>query len=346
MGSGAAARCTSHLRRPRLTRGLWKVERGHKRSPAHCKIMLDSKPFTLHSPAFRLCSIFLPLFFVAIAPPLQAQTAATPTAASSASLPQTASIIEREQARLRSDSVEERIDAVLRLGALARPDAARAAALALEDSSPRVRAVATRALRALPATEAARLLLGLLDDRDEFVRQEAAYALGEIDFDVTMESAAKGSVVTGLLAALDEDGNAGVRGTAAVSLGRTGDRRAVPGLLESLSRRRRAGGFFNRLRRRRTDENEFVRRSAIRSLGLIGDRQAVPALIATLEDEDTEPDVRREAARALGTLGDARAIPALRSAERAPDALLSRIAFESLVALNAANPGATIQPTR
>lgn len=242
-------------------------------------------------------------------------------------------MIERETVRLRSESIEERIDATLRLGALSRPDASRAAATALGDSSPRVRATAVKALRALPAAETSGLLLSLLNDRDEFVRQQTAYTLGEANNATTAES-----VVTALLAKLETDKSAGVRGAAAVALGQIGDKRAVAELIETLSRQRRAGGFLNRVRRRRTNENEFVRRSVARSLGMIGDRSAVPVLIEVVGDEQSETDVRREAARALGTLGDPQAIPALRGLEKSSDALLSRIAFESLAQLNVATP--------
>jgi HEAT repeat protein len=57
-------------------------------------------------------------------------------------------------------------------------------------------------------------------------------------------------------------------------------------------------------------------------------------------------DVRREAARSLGLLGDERAIPSLRGIEGVSDALLSRIAFESLVKLNAASPTSPVPPSR
>lgn len=268
-----------------------------------------------------------------ISPAQQIASPASPSATSSALTTQTASIIERERARLGSQSVEDRIDAALRLGALSRPDASRAVVVALKDSSPRVRATAVKALRALPAAETSALLLDSLSDRDEFVRQQTAYALGEANSGAMAET-----VVTALLAKLETDKSAGVRGAAAVALGQIGDRRAVAALIPSLSRQRRPEGFLNRVRRRRTSENEFVRRSVARSLGMIGDRSAVPVLIEVLGDERAEMDVRREAARALGVLGDPTAIPALRGLEKSSDALLSRIAFESLIKLDAATP--------
>ena len=245
--------------------------------------------------------------------------------------------IERERARLRSGSTEERIDAVLRLGALARADAARVASESLADDSPRVRGAAVKSLRALPATEAVRLLVPHLRDRDEFVRQEAAYAIGDAGarFEPGDNRSTKTEIVLALAGLLEEDKSAGVRGAAAISLGRIGDARATRSLLAGLARRRGARGLLNRVRRRREPENEFVRRSIVLSLGTLGDATAVPALIGVLEDERDAPDVRREAARALGLIGDVRATPALRRIEGSPDALLSRVALESLARIDA-----------
>lgn len=86
--------------------------------------------------------------------------------------------IEKQEQRLRSTDVEERRDAVMRLGAIRRPEASRAAASALHDASPIVRATASAAVLWLPGEERATALIPLLKDKDEFVRQESAYALG------------------------------------------------------------------------------------------------------------------------------------------------------------------------
>src|SRR5829696_4413667 len=87
--------------------------------------------------------------------------------------------IQKQRRRLNSSETEERRDAVMRLGWLKRPESSRAAAEALNDSAAIVRATAARSVLALPAEEAAALLLPQLQDRDAFVRQETAYALGE-----------------------------------------------------------------------------------------------------------------------------------------------------------------------
>lgn len=224
-------------------------------------------------------------------------------------------------ARLSSADVEERREAVMRLGALGRPEGSRAAAASLGDAAAIVRATAARAVLSLPPGEAAALVLPLLRDRDEFVRREAAYALG---------LARSPSGVPALAAALEADKQPSVRGAAAVALGQIGDAAAAPALAGALSRRLQASGFFNRLRRRKVEEDEFVRRAAAVSLGQLGSREAVPVLVEALSNARTPDDVRREAARALGLIGDPAAAPALRSVLSHRDPYLSRIAFEAL----------------
>ncbi len=236
--------------------------------------------------------------------------------------------IEKERPRLASADTEERRDAVMRLGAMRRPDASRAAVPALQDPAIAVRATAAHAVLSLPADEAATLLMPLLADRQEFVRREVAYALGE-----TRSHTAVDTLVT----ILARDKEAGVRGAAAVALGRISDERAVSALADALGRRIPGTGFFNRVTRGTMDENEFVRRAAAEALGRIGSRAAVPALIGTLTNEKAGDDVRREAARALGLIGDPTAVPALRSALAARDPLLAQIAFEVLRKLDPAS---------
>ncbi len=240
--------------------------------------------------------------------------------------------IERQQARLISQSAEERRDAVQRLGTLKRSDASRVAATALSDSAAIVRATAARAVLALPPEEAATAILPLLRDREEFVRQQATYALGETRVRAN---------VSALINILSQDKSAGVRGAAAVALGETGDDAATIPLTQVLAKRVRASGLLNRVRRRTVAENEFVRRAAAHSLGQIGSRAAVPALIAALKDQANSDDVRREAARALGLINDLSAISSLQSVLAAPDPFLSRIAFEALQKIS---PAAAMQP--
>jgi HEAT repeat protein len=229
--------------------------------------------------------------------------------------------IEKQRTRLSSSDTEERRDAVTRLGAMRRSDASRAVAQALGDAQAVIRATAARAVLSLPSEEAARLLLPLLQDKQEFVRREAAYALG-----LTRSS----SELEALTVALARDREAGVRGAAAVALGQIADARAVPFLSEALGRRIRRSGFLNRITFRRTEENDFVRRAAAVALGQIASREGVPALITALQNERAGDDVRREAARSLGIIGDPAAVPALRAALTARDPYLSQIAAEAL----------------
>ena len=241
---------------------------------------------------------------------------------SSSSLNPTQLAIEKERRRLSSSDTEERRDALMRLSWMARADASRAATQALKDDSPIVRATAARALLSMPGDEAAGALLPLLQDKDEFVRQETAYALGETRSRVA---------VPALVTSLERDKKESVRGAAAVALGNIGDEAAVIPLAGRLSARIRSSGLFSKITRGQRVENELVRRAAARSLGQIRSRAGVPALIDTLSDARAEDDVRREAARSLGLIGDAAAVPALRTALASRDPYLSRIAYEALL---------------
>src|SRR6266576_506109 len=87
--------------------------------------------------------------------------------------------IESQRQRLKSEDIETRRDALMRLGNLKRPDASRVAANGLIDAAPIVRVAATHAILSLPQADAATLLIPLLQDKLEFVRRETAYALGE-----------------------------------------------------------------------------------------------------------------------------------------------------------------------
>jgi HEAT repeat protein len=266
------------------------------------------------------CASLLILAALFLSPVALAQT-------SSSSLNPTQLAIEKEHRRLSSSDKEERRDAVMRLGWMARPDASRAAAQALKDDSPIVRATAARALLSMPGDEAAGALLPLLQDKDEFVRQETAYALGETRSHLA---------VPALVTTLERDKKESVRGAAAVALGKIGDESAVIPLAGRLSARIRSSGLFSKITRGQRVENEFVRRAAARSLGQIRSRAAVPALMDALSDSRAEDDVRREAARSLGLIGDAAAVPALRTALAARDPYLSRIAYEALLKISPA----------
>ncbi len=87
--------------------------------------------------------------------------------------------IEKQRVRLGSTEVEERRDALTTLGSMRHHEASRAAVAALNDALPIIRATAASSILSLPGEEAASHLIPLLKDKDEFVRREAAYALGK-----------------------------------------------------------------------------------------------------------------------------------------------------------------------
>ena len=221
--------------------------------------------------------------------------------------------IQKQQDRLGSSSDEDRRDAVMLLGAMHLPEASRVAARTLTDGSAKVRAVAAKAVVYLPAGESVPLLLPLLQDRDEFVRREAVYALG-----LTHSRSATAGVVDRLL----NDKEDGVRAAAAVALADIADETSVVTLSTVLTGQAKRKG--------KSERNDFVLRAAATALGHIRSSAGVPALVTTLRNEKLSSDVRREAATALGTIGDPTAVDALNQAVNSPDPYLSRIAFESL----------------
>lgn len=257
-------------------------------------------------------------------------TGAAQTVAQSQQLTPLQLEIEKQRLRLNSSETEERRDAVMRLGWMKRTESSRVAASALRDSDALIRATAARAVLSLPPEEAAALLLPNLRDRDEFVRQETAYALGE-----TKSRAA----VSPLLSLLEKEKTDSVRGAIVVALGQIGDESVVIPLSQLLSRRIPASGILNKVRRRKKDENEFVRRAAAHSLGQIRSRAAVPALVAVLVDLRAPADVRREAAASLGLIGDPQAASALSSVLEAEDPYLSEAARAAILKLERERSG-------
>src|SRR6476646_2814487 len=225
--------------------------------------------------------------------------------------------IEKEQQRLSSSDAEERRDALMRLGAMHRAAASRVALPLLSDPSPIVRATATKAILSLEPDESAAALLPLLNDKDEFVRRETAYSLC-----MTRSRTATTSLTDHLL----NDKEAGVRGAAAVALGRISDENAVISLATTLAPQLSAPAKS----KRKPEANDFVLRAAAVALGQIKNRAGTPALISALNNEKFPQDVRREAARSLGLIGDPAAIPALQTASLSEDPFLAQLAFDSL----------------
>ena len=116
-----------------------------------------------------------------------------------------------------------------------------------------------------------------------------------------------------------------IRQYLALVMGKVGDRRVTPVLIEALREplvetRIYALAALAELQDPQSvpaileaagrDEEKDVRKTALFTLGVIGDRRAVPALAQALEDPTA--DVRYNAALALSRFGDERAAPVLR----------------------------------
>jgi HEAT repeat protein len=226
--------------------------------------------------------------------------------------------IEKQRLRLSSVEIEDRRDALVRLRALHHVGASRVALSALKDATAIVRATAAASVLALPPEESVPNLIPLLSDKEEFVRQQVAYALGQ-----TRSNSAVAALIERLTDKKDS-----VRGAAAVALGEIADAAAVTSLATVLNSN--AGLAQSNKNRSKPERNAFVLRAAAHSLGQIGNRAGLPALILVLEDVKAEDDLRREAAVALGSIGDAAALPALRGVLAARDPYLSQSAQESI----------------
>jgi HEAT repeat protein len=226
--------------------------------------------------------------------------------------------IQKQQQRLSSSDVEERRDAMMRLGAMRLAAASRVVLPALQDPEAIVRATAAKYILSIGGEESVQYLLPLLNDKDEFVRRETAYALG-----LTRSRSATAALSDRLL----NDKEDGVRGAAAVALGQIGDEAAVIALVGTLAPELSAPAK----KKRKQEPNVFVLRAAAAALGQIKSRAGTAALIAALSNEKLPSDVRREAARSLGLIGDPAAAPALRAvASTAADPYLAQIAHEAL----------------
>ena len=232
--------------------------------------------------------------------------------------------IEKQQQRLSSADQEERRDALMELGSRRLAAASRAALAGLQDPSPVVRVTAAKAILSLGPDESVAALLPLLNDKDEFVRRETAYALG-----LTRSRSATAALSERLL----NDKEDGVRGAAAVALGQIADEAAVVALVGTLAPELSAPSKSKKKR----EPNVFVLRAAASALGQIRSRAGTAALISALNNEKFPGDVRREAARSLGLIGDPAAVNALQIATTAEDPYLSAIANQSLKAIHRSN---------
>jgi HEAT repeat protein len=249
---------------------------------------------------------------------------------------------------LRTGNVEEKREALFQIRNLRSAEASRLAVAALRDKSPMVRATAASSVIFLPPAEAAAALLPLLNDKDEFVRREAAFALGEVG---------EPSTASQLLNTLTRDKSDEARTAAAVALGKVGNPVAVEPLLRIFGPPP-------------TEDNEMIRRAAARSIGQIAQimrsgkvavltpqnflpesykdigvkpspdlllhfRTAVARLTQVLDSTNEADDTRREAAFALGAIGDKSAVPVLTKYISSEDAYLAEISKEALLKLTA-----------
>ncbi|MEO7673747.1 MAG: HEAT repeat domain-containing protein, partial [Pyrinomonadaceae bacterium] len=125
--------------------------------------------------------------------------------------------------------------------------ASRLAVTRLKDSNEIVRATAASSVIFLPKAEAVNAIAPLLDDKAEFVRREAAYALGNVS---------SPGVAAPLLRLLQREKIIEVRSAAVIALGQSGDVSVI-------------GVLVRILKTKPKDETEFLRRSAARSIGQI-----------------------------------------------------------------------------
>ena len=250
------------------------------------------------------------------------------------------------QSQIRQNSIERKRTALLELRNFRSPAASRIAAEALKDSSEIVRATAAASVVFLPKDEAAQNLVPLLADKKPLVRREAAYALGVVGSENTINP---------LFQVLQKDKIAEVRNAAVVALGQIGNVAAVAELIKILQRKPQ-------------EKEEFTRRSAARSIGQIAQilqtgeikvitpenflpdslksievpqypklaeqfppfLPAINALITSLQNPQEFQDVKREAAFALGAIGDDSAVRVLQTNLNSADYYLAEICRESL----------------
>ena len=201
-------------------------------------------------------------------------------------------------------------------------EAASAVRWLLEQSEPEARRIAVQQIAKVHGQDVSDLLLRALADDDWRVRKEATLVAGTLD--------RRDEVVAGLIAALEETINIGLRNAAVEALIRIGAD-AVGATIDALGRLDAEG-----------------RKLGVEVLGGVSDARAVAALARALADEDA--NVRVAAAEALGNAAlagdDARddSIRSLVVALATSDSFLKIAALESLARLEAHLPWAVFQP--
>ncbi|HUS64898.1 MAG TPA: HEAT repeat domain-containing protein [Kofleriaceae bacterium] len=183
---------------------------------------------------------------------------------------------------LDSDSAEDRLAAVRKLGQSeiqwSRPYLLKA----LRDPDVRVRSAAGRILARAKVVEAVPIVIPWLAEADKDGQQAAAEILGELG---------DASAVPALVRSLS-DPDAQVRVRVVTALGHIGGEPVVVPLINRLE-----------------DDKAEVRQAAVEQLAASGDRRAVIPLVGLFDDASVE--VRAAAISAVGRLGDRAALPAL-----------------------------------
>ncbi|HYE98049.1 MAG TPA: HEAT repeat domain-containing protein [Planctomycetota bacterium] len=175
----------------------------------------------------------------------------------------------------------------------------------LKDESPKVRLAAVRVFPHASAKPDLGLLVPLLEDPDEGVRQAVCGTLGDHG------ARAFAADVRKRLA----DPSGMVRIHAARALGRMGAKEAAPDVMKFLG-----------------DRNPVVRWHAAAALGEMRAKEAVDGLLRLLADDHA--NVRRESAGALGRIRDARAVEPLRRLLDDPEPEVREAARRALAALD------------
>lgn len=253
--------------------------------------------------------------------------------------------LEVTASQILTGNIEQKRNALARVRDLRTEAASRLAIPALTDTDEIVRSMAAVGVVYLPPDEGCSLVLPLLNDKAEFVRREAAFALGEIGSAAATEP---------LIQVLQRDRSNIVRSAAAAALGKAGEPRAVRALVSVLQKGPKSS-------------DEYLRRAAARSIGQVAEvirgvpRQAatphsflpdkykrkiasasasalspefgpaVAVLLKAAADRKETDDTRREAAYALGAIGDPAALAFLKANVTNKDNYLAEICREALL---------------
>jgi|Deesub1362B_J571_1020462.scaffolds.fasta_scaffold00029_139 HEAT repeat protein len=146
----------------------------------------------------------------------------------------------------------------------------------LKDENPKVRASAAEALGDFDQPEVTESLIEALKDEDRHVRWNSAKSLEYLCRD-------RVDRIEILIKSFIHSKSVFQKVSLAWLLGRIGDEKAIPSLIESFE-----------------SGDKFVRRASIIAMGRIGDKRSLPYLITVLKDND--PILRKRTVEALGRI--------------------------------------------